>query len=172
MSRVTFTVEDAARLAEVAHAGQVDKQGRDYFEAHLEPIATALESFGGEAVMAGYLHDIVEDTDFTPDLLRGAGVPDGVVDAVVSVTRVPGEEYAELIERAAAHQLGRLVKLADNALNVLSNGGLAALDPEQARTMLEERYLPARARLLRDDPDGDALLARIVQAIEDRGANS
>lgn len=55
MSSVGFGIDDAARLAEVAHAGQVDKQGRNYFEAHLEPIATVLEQFGEQAAMAGYL---------------------------------------------------------------------------------------------------------------------
>lgn len=160
-----FDVDDAARLAEVAHAGQVDKQGRDYFEAHLAPIAAALEQFGPAAAMAGYLHDIIEDTDYTTSLLQAAGVPAEVIAAVVAVTRVPGEEYSELIERAASHPLGRLVKLADNALNVASNPGLAALDPERARVMLEERYLPARTRLLRGDPTGDELLAAINTAL-------
>lgn len=161
-----FGVEDAARLAEVAHAGQVDKQGRVYFDAHLVPVAAALEQFGPEAAMAGYLHDIIEDTDYTPALLAAAGVPDEVIAAVVAVTRVPGEEYSKLIERAAAHPLGRLVKLADNCLNVASNPGLAKTDPDRARRMLEERYLPARARLLRDDPDGEQLLTAMNTALD------
>ncbi|MCW2790044.1 MAG: hypothetical protein JWP56_2347 [Aeromicrobium sp.] len=39
--------------------GQVDKHGRDYFSAHLEPIAASLAVFGRHAEMAGYLHDIL-----------------------------------------------------------------------------------------------------------------
>lgn len=171
MSSVGFGIDDAARLAEVAHAGQVDKQGRDYFEAHLVPIATVLEQFGEQAAMAGYLHDILEDTDYTAELLRAAGVPLEVVDAVVAVTRVPGEAYSDLIERAAAHPLGRLVKLADNTVNVAANPGLAETDPQRARVMLEERYLPARARLLRDDPEAEQLLERMVSAVEAGGGS-
>lgn len=35
---------DAAAFARDAHAGQVDKQGRGYFEAHLRPIAEATQA--------------------------------------------------------------------------------------------------------------------------------
>ncbi len=41
------TLEDRAlELIRHAHAGQVDKQGRDYFEHHLLPIASLLRPFG------------------------------------------------------------------------------------------------------------------------------
>ncbi|MGL5826615.1 MAG: hypothetical protein ACRCYU_17665 [Nocardioides sp.] len=165
-----FTVESTARLAQEAHIGQVDKQGRDYFTAHLVPAADALTSFGAEAVMAGYLHDALEDTDHTPDSLTARGVPARVVEAVVAVTRVPGEPYAALIERARAHPLGRIVKLADNAVNIASNPGLAAHQPESARALLNERYLPARQRLLDGLADADIVLETITQAL--RGAPS
>ena len=49
-----------------------------------------------------------------------------------------------VIERAAADPLGRLVKLADNALNLESNDALAQTDPETA-TRLREKYERARA---------------------------
>lgn len=160
-----FDVRAAADLARVAHAGQRDKQDRDYFDAHLAPIAHSLIPFGDEAVMAGYLHDVLEDTDHTPESLASAGVPAEVIEAVESVTKREGEPYTELIERAAAHPLGRLVKLADNTLNIASNPGLAEVAPDRARHMLEEKYLPARTRLLESLPDGDAVLATINAAL-------
>ncbi len=112
-----FTVPDAHLLALHAHQGQVDKQGRDYYLAHLRPIAEALRPHGAYAEMAGALHDIVEDTRDHPDparrydldRLRVLGVPEVVVEAIDAVTRRPGEPYiAGLIRRAAAHPLGRL----------------------------------------------------------------
>jgi transcriptional regulator with XRE-family HTH domain len=157
-----FDVEAAAELARDAHAGQVDKQERDYFTAHLEPIAQSLASFGPAAVMAGYLHDVLEDTEHTVQTLAAYGVPAEVIDAVVAVTKVDGEPYSELIERAAQHPLGRLVKLADNALNIASNPGLAQVDPDRARRMLEQKYLPARARLLDGLLDAEHVLAQIT----------
>jgi (p)ppGpp synthase/HD superfamily hydrolase len=154
---VPFTVPDAHLLALQAHEGQVDKQGHDYYLTHLLPIAEALRPYGPLAEMAGALHDIVEDTRDHPDSvrrydldrLRALGVPEIVVEAIDAVTRRPGEPYMSgLIHRAAAHPLGRLVKLADNKHNLAANNGLASRDPEKARTLREGRYLPARRILL------------------------
>jgi len=67
---------------------------------------------------------------------------------VESVTRIPGETYTELIERAATHPRGRYVKLVDNSWNITLNPELAQVDPAKAESMLTGRYLPARRRLL------------------------
>jgi len=154
---VAFTVPDAHLLALEAHDGQVDKRGRDYYLAHLLPIAEALRPYGPHAEMAGALHDIVEDTRDHPDparrfdlhRLRALGVPEIVVEAIDAVTRRPGEPYMSgLIRRSAAHPLGRLVKLADNKHNMAANDELARTDPERARSLREGRYRPARRILL------------------------
>lgn len=143
-----FTVTDAGRLAAEAHAGQVDKLGRDYFNAHLVPIAEAVAHLGEHAVCAAYLHDIIEDTDWDADGLRDAGVPESVVATVVSVTRMPGETYDDLIARSCADPLGVHIKLADNTHNIASNPALAVVDQEKAHNLLMGRYLPARDRLI------------------------
>ena len=136
----------AAQLARDAHAGQLDKQGRDYYEAHLVPIADSLAPFGEYAWAAGILHDIVEDTSTGYDDLAAAGIPPEVVDAVRAVTRVPGERYQRLIERACAHPFGRLVKLADNWHNLNDLAGLEQTDPATAER-LRRRYVTARQAL-------------------------
>jgi len=141
-----MTPDDAADFARRAHAGQVDQQGRDYFEHHLLPISALLRPFGEDATTAGLLHDVLEDTDATADDLRALGLPDAVVTAVESVTRRVDEPYEALIERAAAHPLGRLVKLADNWHNLSSNAELARHDPQKA-ARLRQRYEAARTRL-------------------------
>ncbi len=133
----------AEAFAARAHAGQVDKQGRDYFDYHLRPIAESLRPFGRRAYLAGLLHDVVEDTATTYAQLTALGLPATVVEAVRSVTRQDGELYPALIERAAADPLGRLVKLADNWHNL---AGLDTLD-EVDRDRLRERYLAARVVL-------------------------
>ena len=152
-----FTVPDAHLLALHAHEGQVDEQGRDHHLAHLRPIAEALRPHGPDAEIAGALHDIIEDTRDHPDparrydlaRLRALGVPEVVVEAVDAVTRRPGEPYiAGLIRRSAAHPLGRLVKLAENAHDLATNAELAAVDPDEARSLREGRYRPARRILL------------------------
>jgi (p)ppGpp synthase/HD superfamily hydrolase len=141
------TVADADALAEHAHHGQPDKAGKPYID-HPRAVAAILaaQGHGEHAVIAGLLHDVVEDTDITLDDLRAAGYPAEVVDAVDAVTRRPGETYMDMIRRAAAHPLGRLVKLADNAHNS-DPVRLAVLDPEVAEFQ-RRRYAKARAVLL------------------------
>jgi (p)ppGpp synthase/HD superfamily hydrolase len=139
------TVADADALAERAHYGQVDKAGHPYIN-HPRAVAAALTQYGDNAVMAGLLHDVVEDTDVTLDDLRAAGYPAEVVDAVDSVSRREGETYMDMIRRAAVNPLGRLVKFADNAHNS-SEERLANLEAENA-AFLRKRYARARTVLL------------------------
>lgn len=142
---MTRTVNDARELAYAAHRGQVDKAGAPYFE-HVAEVARRLEEYGDHAVMAGCLHDIVEDTDVTLDQLRAMGFPDEVVRAVDAVTWRDGEDYMDLIARAAVDPLGRLVKLADNATN--SDEARLALLDEKTAERLRRKYARAREVLL------------------------
>ena len=141
---MALTLEQASELAARAHAGQVDKAGRPYVE-HVYAVRDLLAAHGERAQVAGVLHDVLEDTDLTADDLRARGCPEEVVRAVLAVSRRPGETYDELIARAAADPLGRLVKLADNAHNS-DEARLAALPAEQAER-LRTRYARARAVL-------------------------
>lgn len=148
MTRSTgFTLDDARRLARERHEGQKDKQGRDYYEAHLVPISELLADHGEDAAITGMLHDIVEDTPTTLDELRELGVPEAVVRAVDSVTERQGEAYEDLIARACADPLGRRVKLADNTHNLLGIPDLAVVDLAKARRLVR-KYVPARDQLL------------------------
>lgn len=131
-----------------AHLGQVDKLGRDYYHAHILPIAAGASLFGEQAEKAALLHDILEDTEVTANDLLARGIEPEIVSAVQSVSRLATESYEELIGRAMVHPIGKIVKLVDNAWNILSNPDLAKRDPQKAKQILEGRYLPARDRLL------------------------
>lgn len=140
-------------VVRAAHHGQRDKQGRDYFDAHLVPIAAAGALFGPLVEAAALAHDIDEDTKVRAERLRAAGWPDNLVDAVISVTKdyFGPEDYVgpdSLISRSAAHWLGALVKLIDNMWNTLCCDDLATTKPQKAQQMLDEKYLPARPVLL------------------------
>lgn len=141
-------IEGVLALAREAHAGQVDKVGRDYFEAHVLPISAGASLFGETVEQAAILHDVLEDTDLTATDLLARGVDPEVVSAVESVTRRAGEPYDQFIARAARHPVGKLVKLVDNAWNIMSSPELAERNPDLAQRLLEGRYYPARDRLL------------------------
>lgn len=139
------TVEDADAFAAKAHAGQTDKAGRPYVE-HVRTVASLLRHHGDHAVMAGLLHDVVEDTTVTLDELRRLAYPEDVVRAVDSVTRREDEDYYDMVRRAAVDPLGRLVKLADNATNADENR--LELLPAKVADRLRRKYAKAREILL------------------------
>ena len=100
----------AIEIAASAHAAQVDKGGAPY---ELHPLRMMLRMRSETAMMAAVLHDVVEDTPWTPEKLRAEGIPEEVLEAVACLTRRPGEDYADFIERAGTNPVAREVKLAD-----------------------------------------------------------
>lgn len=149
----TLTVDRAHDFFRTAHAGQVDKRDRDYYLHHLVPVAVSVEHLGEQAVIAALGHDYIEDVHdgdvaAGSEALRAEGISQEALAAIVSVTRLPGETYADLISRSCADPLGVHIKLADNSLNIASNPGLALVDLAKATSLLVERYLPARDRLI------------------------
>lgn len=145
------TVADADRLAWAAHQGQVDKAGMPYID-HPRAVADILRQQGHSdtVIIVGLLHDVVEDTSVTLGELRDRGYPDEVVQAVDSVTKRPGETYMDLIRRAAADPIGRLVKIADNGTN--SDPARLALLSADEQEWFTQKYAKARAVLLGEAP--------------------
>jgi hypothetical protein len=162
---VFITVEQVAMLAIGAHGRQADKIGVPY-RAHLRAVAEGLEPFGPMVVMAGWLHDIVEDTDWTTEGLREVGVSARVVEVVRLVTRTGGESYEDMLVRVAGDPLATLVKIADNAHNSLP-GRVAGVTSESERRRLEERYRGARRVLWPATiPENvDAIVSRVNPAL-------
>jgi (p)ppGpp synthase/HD superfamily hydrolase len=144
------TIQDALDLATRAHEGQVDKAGRPYIE-HPKTVARILadQGHGDNVIIAGLLHDVVEDTHYDLTDLRDLGYPEEVVQAVDSVTKRPGEPYMDLIRRAAADPIGRLVKLADNQTN--SDPARLALLSEEEQAWFTRKYAKAREVLLGEE---------------------
>ncbi|MER7350298.1 HD domain-containing protein [Streptomyces aurantiacus] len=139
-----ISVREVETLADRAHAGQTDKIGVPYIE-HVRAVAAGLSPFGDELVMAGLLHDLLEDTDWTAGRLRETGVPARVVEIVEAVTNQTGMTYDEKIRRITADPRATLVKIADNAHN--SRPDRAARLPADKRERLAAKYRSARARL-------------------------
>ncbi|MGW8724768.1 HD domain-containing protein [Streptomyces sp. NPDC055808] len=152
------TVAEADDFASRAHEGQVDKLGVPYVE-HVRAVAAGLVPFGDDLVMAGLLHDVIEDTGWTAERLRAAGVPPQVVSVVEAVTNQDGVPYEAKIRRITADRDATLVKIADNAHNSRPDrtGGL----PPDLRTRLAVKYRAARDLLWAavDERDVEAIVA-------------
>jgi (p)ppGpp synthase/HD superfamily hydrolase len=104
------TLEEAIALAVEAHRGQRDKAGQAYI---LHPLRVMMRLEGETERMVAVLHDVVEDSSYTMERLRGLGYPEEVLDALDRLTRREGETYEAFIERVRPHPLARKVKLAD-----------------------------------------------------------
>jgi (p)ppGpp synthase/HD superfamily hydrolase len=104
------TLEDAIALAVEAHRGQRDKAGQTYI---LHPLRVMMRLETEAERMAAILHDVVEDTPYTLERLRGLGYPEEVLGALDCLTKREGETYEAFIERVRPHPLARRVKLAD-----------------------------------------------------------
>lgn len=134
---MTFTVQDAVDLANSAHRDQRDKAGQPYI-LHPLRVGAALYRFGDDAVIAGILHDVVEDTAVTMKDLLDLGVSGRALTAIDAVTIRPGEHRSEYIPRALEHPIGRWVKASD----VLDNARrIAWLVDSATKARLAERYL-------------------------------
>jgi (p)ppGpp synthase/HD superfamily hydrolase len=111
--------------------------------------------------MAGYLHDIIEDTDWTSEQLWDMGVPERTLRAVEAVTNERGVSYKEKISKILMNPDAVLVKIADNAHN--SRADRAAQLPREKRERLALKYSDARRTLwLAAYPADIATIVKIV----------
>ncbi len=139
-----FTLDSAIALAAERHRNQKDKEGKPYFE-HLEAVANQL--VGDQNKMAGFLHDIVEDTPTTFDELIALGCPEPVVGAIRLVThenQSPSpEEYSRDIQKIAdsRNQIAIDVKWAD----LTNNSDMSRIpNPTQRDFNRWEKYKKAK----------------------------
>lgn len=89
-------IDLALRIATAAHAGQLDRDG---YPVILHPLTVGLMGHTDEEKTAGFLHDVVEDSDITFDDLLKEGIPTGIVNAVRLLTHEKGTDYFEYVQR-------------------------------------------------------------------------
>ena len=104
-------LDRAKAIATSAHEGQVDKAGKPYID---HPMRVMNMGKTVEEKIAGVLHDVVEDSDWTFDMLEKEGIPKDVLDALRCVTKLSeDEDYDHFIERVKTNPLAVKVKLND-----------------------------------------------------------
>ena len=143
------TVERAKVFATAAHAavGQTRKYTGEPYVVHPMEVASLVESVGGTEAMvaAALLHDVLEDTGVTVDVLEELFGSE-VADLVLWLTDVskPGDgnrSTRKALDRqhsAAAPAAAQTVKVADLISNTRS---IVAHDPGFAKVYLEEKRL-------------------------------
>src|SRR3954463_7298848 len=98
------TLEDAIHLAVTAHRGQRDKVEQPYI---LHPLRVMFRLNTETERIVGVLHDLVEDTKYKLEDLRGMGYPEEIIQALDGVTRRDGELYEAFVLRSKANLISR-----------------------------------------------------------------
>jgi guanosine-3',5'-bis(diphosphate) 3'-pyrophosphohydrolase len=115
--------QQARAFAIEAHGEQ--RYGDHPYSVHLDAVAALAAPYGEEAIVLGYLHDTVEDTDVTGEQI--ASEFGSVIAACVSLlTDEPGanrkerkaKTYAKLARVRGTLELALVVKAADRLANV------------------------------------------------------
>ena len=88
-------------FAEECHRGQVDKSGVMYV---LHPLRVMRQMDSDTERIVGVLHDVVEDTPVTLQILKEKGYSEEIVEAIDCLTKREEESYENFIERFNQNQ--------------------------------------------------------------------
>ncbi len=103
-------IEKAIEIALSAHRGQVDKAGKPYI---LHPLRLMLQLEDEMDMISALLHDVLEDSHYTPDKLVELGIPEKAIEVIPYLTRKKNETYKDFIKRAGGNRRARQIKILD-----------------------------------------------------------
>ena len=105
------TLQRAIEIATQAHQGQFDKSGKEYIG---HPLRVMEMGRTEEEKIAGVLHDVVEDSDWTFEALEAEGFSQEIIAALKCITKLSeNENYDDFIERVKKNPLAVAVKIND-----------------------------------------------------------
>lgn len=147
-------LHQAIKLAAVAHADQVDKQGQPYIRHPLRVMEACAPDV--ELMAVAVLHDVLEDTFVSPEYLSfHYGASAEFIGTLLTLTRGHKEPYMKYIERIATHPIARRVKLADLEDNMSDARNPLPHSKETVARL--KKYRKAHSYLLDVEIDEDAL---------------
>ena len=111
-------INKCIEFIKVKHEGQKRKQGTPYYMHPLSVCNMLKEKgFSEEYQIAGLFHDLIEDTDCIYDEILALG-NENIVEAVRCVTKEPGYNMKDYVERIRNNEMAKMVKLADRVHNL------------------------------------------------------
>ena len=130
------TLAKAIRIAAVAHENQEDRAGRAYI---LHPLRVMARVDREDEKIVAALHDVVEDSEWTLDMLRAEGFSEEIVAAVDALSRRidetgKKEKYEVFVLRACENPIARKVKEAD-LLDNMDFSRLPEVGPDDLKRM-------------------------------------
>lgn len=134
-------LEIAIEIALQAHKGQVDKAGMPYI---LHPLRIMNNVTLLEEKIVAVLHDVVEDSSITFDMLIDKGIDKRLVDSLRLLTHNKDVPYDSYINDIVTNRLATQIKLAD----LYDNSNLERLNHKTEEDYIRvEKYKKAIAFL-------------------------
>lgn len=99
----------ASKIAYKAHEGQTDKAGVPYI---FHPIHIAEQMDSEESCVVALLHDVIEDSDITLEILSKY-FNDDIIAALRVLTKKENDDYVMYIKRVKTNRLATKVKIKD-----------------------------------------------------------
>ncbi len=131
-------IDRAILVATGAHEGQVDKQGQPYI---LHVLRVGLSGETEQEKVTGFLHDLLEDTDYTEeDLRQGLWFEEKVISAIVALTHKKGQSNRDYYLQVKKNPLALKVKMYDIYDNT---SRLDGIEDEETRIRLKKKYTHA-----------------------------
>ena len=131
----------ALKVCFEAHKEQVDKSGLPYV---FHPFHLAEQMQTEETTVVALLHDVVEDTAVTLQMLAEKGFGQEVIDAVALMTHEDGVDYMDYVRAIKENPIAKAVKLAD----LRHNSDITRLDVVDEKALKRrEKYAEAIALL-------------------------
>lgn len=147
MKSLDQQLEMAIYIATKEHFGQKDKSGAPYILHVLRVFETVRKAgYNSRYQIAALLHDVVEDTPVQPVDLVLDGIDNDIVNSVEHLTKAPGEEYMDYVQRAVQDPIACVVKLHDNQDNL---NRTRFLEDEATAIRLRDKYKGARVIIQR-----------------------
>ena len=139
----TAETKKAMKLCFEAHKEQTDKAGLPYV---FHPFHLAEQMPDEETTVTALLHDVIEDTPYTLQDLRGMGFSEAVLDALALMTHDKSVPYLDYVAALRPNRIARTVKLAD----LRHNSDLTRLDTIDEKALKRIEKYKAAIRLLSD----------------------
>jgi len=140
-------LEKAIDLAVDAYADQTDKGNATYIRHPLR-VMEAVDT-EPERIVA-VLHDVVEDADYSLENIEKE-FGEEIRDAVDALTRRDDESYMDFIDRSAANQIAKKVKIAD----IEDNMNLTRLDSVSESILQKQATYHDAWKKLKEDEQSD-----------------
>ncbi len=137
----TEKTKKALKLCFQAHKDQVDKSGIPYA---FHPFHLADQMQTEETVIVALLHDVMEDTEISAEMLSKEGFGGPILEALLLLTHQKGVDYMDYVRAIKPNPIAKAVKLAD----LRHNSDVSRLDVIDEKALKrKERYEEAIAFL-------------------------